>query len=476
MFYLLFGCAILAVLLTVYVLSLRRVVPTNEVHIVQRDKATIAYGKDTTNGNVYYQIPSWFPKIGVVVSKLPTIIFDLDLKDYEAYDKEKLPFKVDAKAFFRISDFSLAASRVFAVDELKKQLDGIVKGAVRNVLASDNLESIMVERTKYGVMFTEQVKEQLKEWGVESVKNIELMDVRDSGGNNIIENIMQKKKSAIEKDSRVAVAENAQKAQEAEIKAQQEIALKQREAEKIVGLKKAAVLQEVGIAQEKQRQEVQTEAKVTAEREMEVKRVKEVQAAEIEKQAAEVKASQDREVTKVNSEEAVIKAEADKDVRVKAAQAQKEQVELEAQATKTQIELKAEANLKAAKNEAIGIEAKGKASACAKQLDKEAEVAGDILLKDKVTGDENYQDFMIKQAKVEADKAIGVEQAKNLSNANITIYATDGNIQQGVTNASKILSPKMGLDLASTLDSFANTEVGKKITQKLLKGDENERS
>ena len=68
---------------------------------------------------------------------------------------------------------------------------------------------------------------------------------------------------------------------------------------------------------------------------------------------------------------------------------------LTAEATKIQVELKADADLKAAQNEAKGIEAKGKASASAKQLDKEAEVAGDILLKDKVTGDEKYQEFWI---------------------------------------------------------------------------------
>ena len=48
-----------ALLLVLYVLSLRRIVPTNEVHIVQRTKDTISYGKDATDkmGNTYYQIP-----------------------------------------------------------------------------------------------------------------------------------------------------------------------------------------------------------------------------------------------------------------------------------------------------------------------------------------------------------------------------------------------------------------------------------
>ena len=61
----LFLSILLPVLLVVsiYILSLRVVVPTNEVHIVQRGNKTISYGKvtkdgeDNINGNVYYRFP-----------------------------------------------------------------------------------------------------------------------------------------------------------------------------------------------------------------------------------------------------------------------------------------------------------------------------------------------------------------------------------------------------------------------------------
>ena len=46
-------------------LLFRRVVATNEVHIVQTSKSTTSYGKDTANGNSYYEFPSWIPIIGV---------------------------------------------------------------------------------------------------------------------------------------------------------------------------------------------------------------------------------------------------------------------------------------------------------------------------------------------------------------------------------------------------------------------------
>lgn len=476
------GIVVLAALLIFYILGLRRIVPTNEVHIVQRNQQTLSYGKDTMNGNVYYQIPAWIPKYGVVVSKLPSTIIDVTLDRYEAYDKDRLPFVVDIKAFFRISDFATAASRVFTVAELKDQLTSIVQGAARSILAKEYLEDIMSKRSEYGEEFTKEVSSQLKEWGVVAVKNIELMDIKDSHDEEVIANIMMKKKSAIEMERRTEVAKNLKLAQESEILAKQEIELKQQDANRVVGLRQAQVQQEVGIANEQQLQQVQAQAKITAEKEMEVKQVREVRAAEISKQAATVKAEEERSVIEVNAQAVVTKADADKKVAVLNAEAHKEQqilqaeankqqIELQATADKTRVELKADADLKAAKNAAQGIDAKGKAEANARELMEKAQVAGQIELSAKIGENKEYQDFVVRQRQVEAMEAIGVEQAKNLANAQIKIFANAGSVADGVSSAGKVLNPKTGLDLSSMLESFASTPVGEKITEKLLKED-----
>jgi flotillin len=130
------ACIVVGIIV-VTILALRRIVPTNQVHIVQRNNKTVSYGKDTANGNVYYEIPSWVPKFGVVVSKLPATIIDISLNHYEAYDKDRLPFVVDVKAFFRITDFAIAASRIPTLEELYDQLTSIVQGAVRSILAKE---------------------------------------------------------------------------------------------------------------------------------------------------------------------------------------------------------------------------------------------------------------------------------------------------------------------------------------------------
>lgn len=463
------GACIVVGIIVITILALRRIVPTNQVHIVQRNNKTVSYGKDTANGNVYYEIPSWVPKFGVVVSKLPATIIDISLNHYEAYDKDRLPFVVDVKAFFRITDFAIAASRIPTLEELYDQLTSIVQGAVRSILAKEYLEDIMSKRSEYGELFSKEVEPQLKEWGVMSVKNIELMDIKDAGGEEVISNIMMKKKSAIEMERRVEVAKNTKTAQESEIIAKQEIELKKQDADREVGLRAAAVQQEVGIAQEKQRQEVQAQAKITAEKEMEVKEVNEVRSAEIAKRAAMVKAEQEKEVTIIQVNTAEVAANTEKKIKVVHAEAEKAEQILKAEAEKEQVELKADADLKAATNEAKGIKLKGESEASAKELMEKAQVAGQIELFDKVNKDEQYQQFIIEQRKVEAMERVGIEQAKNLENADIKIFANGNSVQDGVQKAAGLLSSNTGFNIGEMLEALANTPMGKELLDKFLK-------
>ena len=463
------GVGIVATIVIITILALRRIVPTNQVHIVQRNNKTVSYGKDTANGNVYYEIPSWVPKFGVVVSKLPATIIDISLNHYEAYDKDRLPFVVDVKAFFRITDFAIAASRIPTLAELYDQLTSIVQGAVRSILAKEYLEDIMSKRSEYGELFSKEVEPQLKEWGVMSVKNIELMDIKDAGGEEVISNIMMKKKSAIEMERRVEVAKNTKTAQESEILAKQEIELKKQDADREVGLRAAAVQQEVGIAQEKQRQEVQAQAKITAEKEMEVKEVNEVRSAEIAKRAAMVKAEQEKEVTIIQVNTAEVAANTEKKIKVVHAEAEKAEQILKAEAEKEQVELKADADLKAATNAAKGIKLKGESEASAKELMEKAQIAGQIELFNKVNKDEQYQQFIIEQRKVEAMEKIGVEQAKNLENADIKIFANGNSVQDGVQKATGLLSANTGFNIGEMLEALANTPMGKELLDKFLK-------
>ena len=419
------------------VLELRRVVPTNQVHIVQRAKKTISYGKDTGNGNTYYEFPSWIPWLGITKVVLPVSVFDLDLKAYEAYDIGRLPFIVDIKAFFRIDDSNMAAARVASFQELKDQLIGIVQGAVRSILANSELESIMSKRSVYGETFTKEVAEQLKAWGVVPVKNIELMDVRDSNQSHVIANIMAKKQSLIEKESRTEVAHNKQLAEEAEIEALREVQLKKQIAKQAVGEREAEADKKIGIAKALSQAEVADSLKATREKEMEVERIKAVRAAEIAKEAK------------------VVNAEAAKKAKVLEWEANKESALLEAAA---KLELKTK--------EAEGIKAEGLAKAEAEKEMQLASVRAQITLAEQIGGNNGYQEYLIRIRTVEAQEAIGVEQAKNLGNADIKVIANAGSVDTGVKNVMDLFSPKGGTAVGGALEALANTEVGKNILSK----------
>lgn len=421
-----------------WVFSLRRVVAPNEVHIVRKGRRTLIYGNveqdfvNQSSGNAYYEWPVWIPILGVSVSKLPLSVFDMYLENYAGYDKDRVPFVVDIQAFFRIADYKLAASRISDFQELTEQLKGVLQGASRSMLANEYLETIMGERTQYGAKFTDSVKDQLANWGVYPVKNIELMDIRDAAGEAVIDNIMRKKKSEIEKDSRITVAQNDQAAREAEIAAQQSVDIKEQQALETVGKKKAEVSANVGIEQEKASQKIKEEARTTKEKEMAV---------------IEVEKTRDAEITQKAK---VIEAETAKKER-----------EIAANAEKAQTVIKSEGERTAAENNALAIKSVGEAKADAEKKMQMASVEAQTALAKEIGGNEGYQRYLVETRQIEANEKVGLEQAKNINGADIKIIAGAGSVTEGIGKAADVMSPKGGFALGSMLESLSSTPEGK---------------
>ncbi len=423
-----FWIAVLPLILVgVVAILLRRVAATNEVHIVQSSRATTSYGTGTGHGNAYYQWPSWVPIIGRTRIILPVSVFDLTLQSYEAYDKGRVPFVVDVVAFFRISDSNLAAQRVANFGELHDQLKAIVQGAIRSVLASHEIDDIMLERSKFGEHFTIEVKSQLTNWGVESVKNIELMDIRDAQANKVIHNIMEKKKSLIEMQSRTEVAENMKKAQIAEIDAGRDTQLQEQKARQEVGLRTVEADRAVQIANQQALQGVKEQERVTKEREMAVIQVADVQRAEIDKSVNVVKAEQDRQTTI----------------------------------------LIAEGQLEAKRREAQGIAVEGQARADAEKAMQLAPVEAQIVLAKEIGTNEGYQKYLVTIRQVEAAQLVGVEQAKALERAEVKVIANTGEPLKGITKVMDLFSAKGGTEIGAMLEALAQTEQGNALLDKL---------
>lgn len=405
------------------ILNLRRVVNTNEVHIVQSANQTTSFGKDTGHGNTYYEWPSWIPVIGVTKTVLPMSNFDVDLHAYESYDKGRLPFIVDVKAFFRIKDSNIAAQRVANFDELMSQLNAIVQGAVRSILASSDIEEIMQGRSTFGEQFTNEVKEQLSAWGCEAVKNIELMDIRDSAGSFVIKNIMEKKKSYIEMQSRQEVAVNSQKAQQTEIEAQREIDLQRQQAKQTVGLRTIEAEREVEMSRQEAAQALKEKEKTTKEKEMAIVQVEHVRKAEIQREMSLIKADEEKQVQILN----------------------------------------AEAELEAKLREAKAIETEGQAKASAEKALQLAPVQAQIELAKEIGENKSYQQYLITIEQVKAHRDVGIEQAKALHQADIKVIANAGNPASGLKSVMDIFSAQGGTQVGAMLEGLANTDMGKAV-------------
>jgi len=418
--------AIVVALLTFVSFFLRRVVPTNEVHIVQSAKRTTSYGKDTGNGNTYYQWPSFLPFIGVTKVVMPVSVFDLDLVSYEAYDKGRLPFVIDIKAFFRIADSNIAAQRVSSFQELLNQLKAIVQGAARTILASNEIEEIMQGRSKFGAQFTAEVDQQLAAWGVTTVKSIELMDIRDSRDSKVIHNIMEKKKSHIEMESRTEVAKNLQVAKVAEIEANQKVLLQEQVAQQTVGLRKVEAQREVELATQQANQYIMEEKRTTKEKEMSVLKVEAVKQAEIE-----------REVQVVNAE-----------------------------AAKTVAIAIADGQLEAKKREAEGIAAEGEAKALAEKAMLLAPVESQITLAKEIGSNESYQKYLTTVKQIEANQAVGIKQAEALKEADVKIISNTGDVVNGADNVMGLFNSTGGTKIGSMLEGLAQTPAGSKLLSK----------
>lgn len=420
------GIACFFALFTFIALLLRRVVPTNEVHIVQSTKHTKSYGKDTPNGNTYYEWPAWIPIIGISKIVMPVSVFDLHLVAYEAYDVGRVPFVVDIVAFFRIADSNVAAQRVESFEELESQLLSIVQGAVRTILASHDIDKIMLERSVYGEQFTAAVQDQLLSWGVVPVKSIELMDIRDAAENRVIHNIMEKKKSLIEMQSRQEVAENIKNAEIAEIDAIREREIREQQAQQAVGERTAEKEKAVGIANEQAQQDIKEQQRITKEKEMAVVKVNDVKRAEITKDVNVVKANEDKQTTI----------------------------------------LRAEGDLEAKKKEAEGIQIEGEAKADAERAMQLAPVEAQIVLAKEIGENQGYQNYLLGIENIDAYRVVGVEQAEALKVSDIKIIANTGDPVSGVTNVMDLFSSKGGTDLGAMLEGFAQSEYGMKVLDK----------
>ena len=415
--------AVLAVIAFLLAALWRVVIPPNEVHVIQRRKSTIVYGKGTDTGNVYYKIPGWIPFFGVSRKIMPVSIFKIPLIGYRAYDSKKAPFKVDVTAFFQIdhADAAQAAQRVSTFEDLYHELEEVLRGAVRKILASNDIEQIMTERSILGDSFLEEVKSQVSAWGV-FVLNIEFMDISDDeeGTERIITAIMKKHSSFIKRKSEEEVAINEKEAKIVQIEAQREADVEAIRAQEAVETRDAEKKQQVGIANETANQNIQQEKKATAEKEMAVIQVMNVEAKKIEAQ------------------ERIEEAEGIRQAMIKRADGEKQTQSLEGEGLGTRAAA-------IGSGEAQAIKEKGLAEAEAKER------MADALSRFQEKG----LLALLGEREIEKDEAVGVALAAAYEDANIEVIQTGD--KQPKDLIELITSADSGAKIGGMLEGLSKT-------------------
>jgi flotillin len=182
---------------------------------------------------------------------------------------------------------------------------------------------------------------------------------------------------------------------------------------------------------------------------MDVQRVEQVRAAEIQKDVQ------------------VVDAERQKATDVITADGEKQQTILIADGAKQQVVLKSEGDLASAKNEAVGILKVGESTAEAAKLLNLSSVDPQIVLAKEIGDNEGYQTYLIGIEGIEKDKIVGVEQAKALQAAGIQIISNSGDVDTGIKSVSDIFSSKGGTGLAALVEGVAQSDGGKALLSTL---------
>jgi flotillin len=153
---------------------------------------------------------------------------------------------------------------------------------------------------------------------------------------------------------------------------------------------------------------------------------------------------------------ALIKASQDKETRI-----------LVAEAEKTTTILVAEGNLESKKRESEGIAFEGTAKAEAEKAMQLAPVQAQIVLAKEIGNNDGYQKYLITIEQVKANQAVGIEQAKALSSADLKIIANSGNVENGMKNLMDVFSANGGTQIGSMLEGLAQSEKGSELLNKL---------
>jgi flotillin len=402
----LYIAAIVVILIAIYFITLRRIVPVKYADVVTRkgrveiysaDESVTGTGKPNT---VYYEFPSWIPYIGLIVKRMPLTIIQIPIDDYKTFAKGNARFVVDASVYCRINDVLEAAQKFPGndLDDFIKGIEQIVVSSIRKTTATFAIEDVILKRSEIALDVFQDIKEDVAKWGVE-LTNVAIVDIRDpkeANSTTVIHDISAKKEAEINSLSRQEIANKHREAEVVEATARQASETRKIEADEIIARREQEKIQNVAVDQT-----------AASEKQMEVKRVNTVRMAEIEADAA------------------VKKADGEKRANIEIAEGKKLQLELEGQG-------------KAAQTLAVG-----KAEADVIQAKKLAEAEGLSKFAD---AQKKQQEFAQMIRVIEKDEKIGLALADALGKAEIKYFGSGA-----PKSFMELFTPGGGLSLGGSI-------------------------
>jgi len=421
--------------LAFWLIFLRRVVDANCADVVVGKHGTRIYTGDASvvptgqkTNPIYYAFPSWVPYLGVTVQRMPLSIINIVVKDYETFAKGNPRFVIDVTVYCKIIDIAEAARRFPGrrISDFQDGMKEIVISAIRKTTANYSIEDVIAKREEISADLTRELAPDFTKWGVE-LTNVAIVSIRDpiDGSSTVIHDISAKMEAQINSNSR------------------QEVANRNRDAEiveadtfEIAEKRKIEAKEHVDMREQDRIMEVAKREKVATEERMNVYRIKEVQKAEIDAEAA------------------VRRAEGEKRAMVETATGNRERLALEGEgeAKKIEFEGKAKANVTEITMvaEANGNKAKLIAAAEGTKAQLFAEADG---MMEKAKAQEYQQTNAQAIRMIEKDERVGLALAEALKAADVQ-YIGSGNPE----NFLDLFTVKGGLGIGGMLKALNAAE------------------
>jgi len=290
---------ILAVITTIALIAMYRIIPPSEAHLVVCPTKKMVCASDERVQNE--QGSKWYLHIPLIRQ---VRIIDLTTKELivnqETYEKGQARYNVKSSTKYRVKNVEIAAETFISQNDLQEQLTEVIRASVRAVTVRYDVTEARAKKQLMSEEIQKEFVDDFSKWGLELI-NFQLVDFRDTESSKIISDISKRREVEIEATTREQNAEKIKQAKMKEAESDEKAKEREIERDKVVGER-----------QQQMKQAVAEKEKTAKEEEYEVIRVQTVKQAEIDKDKAKVDAARDKEVEEIRKEQKKVEGEGDR--------------------------------------------------------------------------------------------------------------------------------------------------------------------